>query len=152
MHEDEPEGPRWPDDPTQPCEPGWARVLTPLCACLDVVINSAIWDVCTEWQLLQSGRGLLSPTNPLQWFDEGELEHVPRGLLAELLASALLMDDFYRVVAEDAEARAHISRLPDYVYGAEVEEWELIDKCLDVVRLLDAREMARAAAREAQTE
>ena len=95
----------WPDGPNVPPESGWIGVLTPLGAGVHVRVNSAAWDLCTEWQLLQSGRGLLSPTDPLEWFDAGELLRAPQGLVAELLASGMRMQDFTRLVAENVEAR-----------------------------------------------
>jgi hypothetical protein len=143
---------RWPDTPNQEAAPGWTPVLTPLCATLHVRINSPAWDLASEWQLLKSGRGLLSPTNPLTWFSHEELAQTPKGLVAELFADALLMDDYTRIIAASVDARAHIHQLPDHVYGAEPEEWLHIGKCVDLARCLDAREMARAAARDALSE
>jgi hypothetical protein len=74
---------------------------------------------------------------------------MPQGLVAELLASARRTDDFARLVAANAEARAHILRLPDYLFGADLEERELVDEYVDLARRLHAREIARAAAIDA---
>lgn len=140
---------RWPDTPNAAAAPGWSSVLTPLGAGLHVLNNSPAWDVCTEWTLLHSGRGLLSPTDPRIWFNEAELSGMPPGLAAELFAHASRMEIFARLIAESAEARVHILRLPDHVYGAEPEEWALIGLCVDIARCLDARALAQAAAKEA---
>jgi hypothetical protein len=111
-------------------------------------VNSPGWDLCTEWVLLHSGRGRLSQTDPIAWFSEEELSLAPVGLVAEVLASAQRMDDFTRLVATSAAARAHVLRVPCHVFGAGLEEWELIDKCLDIARRLEAREAAWAAVRQ----
>jgi len=74
---------------------------------------------------------------------------MPAGLVAELLARAIRMDDFARLLAVNAAAREHILRLRDYVYGAEPEEWLMLGECVDIARRLEAREAARAAAAEA---
>jgi hypothetical protein len=68
---------KWPQDPREAPDPGWVSVLTPLGASLHVPIGSAAEDLCTEWQLLHSGRGLLSPTDPLEWFTQDELARAP---------------------------------------------------------------------------
>lgn len=140
---------KWLYDPRQSAEPGWASVLTPLGASLHVPINSAAEDLCTEWQLLHSGRGALCLTDPLAWFTVEELARAPSGLVAELLAAGLRMDDFGRLLATDAAARAHILRVPDHLFCAEPEEWLHVGECVDLARRLEAREVARAAAKEA---
>jgi hypothetical protein len=136
---------RWPDSPHAEVAPGWTKVLTPLGADIHVLINSPAWDVCTEWQLLHSGRGLLSPTDPLDWFSNAELAEMPQGLVAELFAHASRVQAYTRLIVANAEARAHMLRLPDNVYGAEPEESAHIATYVDIARCLDARAMAQAA-------
>ena len=125
-------------------------MLTPLGAALHVLTNSPAWDLCTEWQLLHSGRSVLSPTDPRIWFSNEELSAMPQGLVAELFAHASRMDAFTRLIAESAEARSHILQLPDHVYGAEPEEWARIHVCVDLARCLDARALAQTASNKAQ--
>lgn len=136
---------RWPDNPHAEVAPGWTKVLTPLGADIHVLINSPAWDVCTDWQLLHSGRGLLSPTDPRVWFSDAELAEMPQGLVAELFAHASRVEAFTRLIVANAEARAHMLQLPDYVYGAEPEEWARIGTYVGIARCLDTRAMAQAA-------
>lgn len=140
---------RWPDSPNGPADAGWATVLTPLGAALQARINSAAWDLCTKWQTLESGPGLLLPIDPFEWFSADELASAPQGLVAEMLASGTLMADFTRLIATDAQARTHILCVSEHVYGAEPEEWQRIGKCEDLARCLEARAIARAAAIDA---
>lgn len=59
------------------------------------------------------------------------------------------MADYAPLVADSAAARTHILRVPEHVFGAEPEEWMRLGDCLDIVRFIESREAARAAAAEA---
>lgn len=135
----------WQDAPDSTPQTGWVEVVTPLGGSVHVRVDSVAWDLCTDWQCLNSGRGALCPTDPLEWFGEEGLKSAPSGVAAELLAAGGRMDDFTRLVADSQEAREHVLRIPDHVFGAEPEEWLLLGKCLDIVRVFLAREAARAA-------
>jgi hypothetical protein len=67
------------------------EVLTPLGAAVHMPVSSVAFDVCWEWRLLNSGRGAMDPTDPMQWFEQDELEAAPTGIVAELLASGKQM-------------------------------------------------------------
>lgn len=140
---------RWQKTPNSHPDVGWAEVGTPLGACVHVPVNSLAWELCSEWHQLQCGRGALTLTDPVHWFGEETLASAPTGLVAELFAAGGRMGDFTRLVSDSTEARAHILRVPEHVFGAEPEEWILLGECLDIVRPLEAREAARAAAVEA---
>lgn len=51
------------DRANPPARDGWITVMTPMGASAQAVINSAAWDACTKWQLLNSERGPLTRTN-----------------------------------------------------------------------------------------
>ncbi|MBS0342995.1 MAG: hypothetical protein JSS56_20980 [Proteobacteria bacterium] len=140
---------RWLDKPNVTPPRGWAQVLSPLGASILVPANSPGWELCTDWLLLNSGRGALQPTDPVDYFGEVALATMPVGLVAELYASSSRTEDFVRLLVQDGAARAHILRIAQHVFGAEPEEWALIDRCEDTARVLEARAMARAAAAEA---
>lgn len=146
-----PEDVRWLDTPNFPPDPGWAEVVTPLGASVHVIQGSLTWDLCTEWSLLNSGRGALALSDPAEWFEQTTLESAPAGIVAELLASGGRMCDFVQLLTRSAQARAHILRLSAHVFGAEPEEWELLGDCSDIARALELRAAAQAAAREADT-
>lgn len=124
-------------------------MLTHLGASVHVPVDSIAWDFCTDWLCLNSGRGALHPTDPVEWFGEEALAIAPVGLVAELLASGGRMDDFARLLADSAEARAHILCLPNHLFAADSEEWLHLTQCTDIARMLEAREAARSAAAEA---
>jgi hypothetical protein len=146
------EGVKWIDSPDTPADAGWAEVLTPLGASVHVRINGVAWDVCTEWALLHSGRGMFSPTDPVAWFGDEALSEMPPGIAAELYASYGRRADLLEILEREPAARAHILELPAHVFGAEPEEWLLIGECTDLARSLETRAAARAAAREASGE
>jgi hypothetical protein len=137
------------DARNRPPSLGWTEVLTPLGASVHVPIDSLAWDMCTDWMCLNSGRGALDPTNPVQWFGKEILAIAPVGLVAELLASAGRMADFTCLVADNVDARAHILRLKYHVFGSDSEERARLEECMDIARLLEAREAARSGANEA---
>lgn len=139
---------RWSDAPNSPADLGWSNVVTPLGATVQVPTNSPTFDACTEWSLLNSGRGALCPTRPQEWFDAGELAEIPTGLVAELHASVLEMAEFVRIIASDADARGHILRLPEHAFGADPDERQLLSECVEIAQRLEALEAARDAVNE----
>lgn len=135
--------------PNLPPEEGWIAVATPLGASAHVQINSAAHELCDDWRILSTGRmQLISHTNFGHWF--GPLfESVPIGLVAELLMANGMRDHFTALVVTRSEARAHIQSIPDCCHGLDEEEWQLLGEALDIVRILEVRVAARAAAQEA---
>lgn len=140
---------RWLDAPNQSPEHGWIEVVTPLGASVHVRVDSPAWDLCTDWQILQGGRGLLRPTNPIDWFGSEILATYPVGLVAETFASANLFDEFMSLMAHHPDARSHVMRLPGHVFGAEPEEIVLLAESVDLARRIEVRLAAELAAAEA---
>jgi hypothetical protein len=139
---------QWVKSPGLRSHRGWAEVVTPLGATAHARLRSDAWDVCTEWQLLSSGRGSLSPSDPVGWFGE-QLGRIPAGLLAELYAAASRVDEFSRILMGDATARSHILELPAHAFNADREENDRISTYVDLARALQSRLAARNAAAEA---
>lgn len=137
---------RWPEIADEVPDLGWVEVVTPLGAKVHVRANSPAWDLCTEWEILQRGRGSLCATNPTDWFDPWTLSTFPAGLVAEMYVSANLGDEFTRLAAVSSEARDHVRRLAAHTLEPRSED--SIAECLDIVRRLEARTAACQAALE----
>lgn len=120
-------------------------VATPLRARLLAGPRTPEWEVCDTWDLLHRGRGALCRSDPDQWFETEELEALPIGLVAELYASSERLDKFQAIISQSKEARAYILNLPKYVYDANPNEWRLIQKCVDLAKLEEARQTAAQA-------
>jgi hypothetical protein len=142
---------RCPEDSQADADQGSIHVVSPLGASLAVRVGSLEEDVCTDWHLLHSGRGALCPTNPVDWFDSETLHLMPRWLLAELLASASRMEDFFLLLKEDSEARAHMLRLPASMLEADPEHKDHVADCVDLARRCEARAAAESAAQQVRS-
>lgn len=135
--------------PNLPPEPGWVEIATPLGATAHVEKDSPAWVICTEWYAcINAQLYFVEPGNFAEWL-EPLCNLVPVGLSAELLMSAGKQELFTVLLAAEPAARAYILALPDHCHSLEEEEWQPLERALDIARALEARITARAAAAEA---
>ncbi len=134
----------------QPPEPGWDVTCTPLGVRLIARVNSPVWDMCDSWVLLHKGRGGLSRTDPDAWFDPDEMAAVPKALIAELYASARRFDKFVQIIECDADARDHILKLPDRIFDSDLAEWKIVERCVELARIVFAHQQAIDALKRIQ--